>query len=206
MTTGRLIILEGPDGAGKSTTAKALVEMMRADGMPAQLFAFPGNEPGTLGRLVHDLHHQPETHGIHSIDPTSLQILHAAAHVDAIRTRIRPAFERGDTVIMDRFWWSTIVYGRLAGVDNHTLEVLDQLARHHWGFAVPTTAFVLLGPSMQASDVQGDGSRLRRAYSDFVGSLNAPFPVHSFEYEQGNTPYAERILVKIAELRRSSSP
>jgi thymidylate kinase len=75
MTTGRLFILEGPDGAGKSTTAKKLVETLKASGSRASLFAFPGNEPGTLGKLVHDLHHDSARHGVARIDPTSLQVL-----------------------------------------------------------------------------------------------------------------------------------
>jgi thymidylate kinase len=205
MTPGRLIILEGPDGAGKSTTSRLLAERLRADGRAVSCFAFPGNEPGTLGKLVHDLHHAPKVHGVSQIDATGLQVLHAAAHVDAIRTRIRPAYERGDTVIMDRYWWSTIVYGRVAGVDATTLNLLWQLAEHHWGFAAPTAAYLLMGPSRGANASNDDSSRLRSAYSEFVESLGLTFPVHVLHDDGSRADYSELILGGLAAQRPTLS-
>lgn len=201
MTQGRLIILEGPDGAGKSTTSRLLSERLRSQGKPVSCFAFPGNEPGTLGKLVHDLHHAPEVHGVARIDAAGLQVLHAAAHVDAIRTRIRPAFERGDTVIMDRFWWSTIVYGRVAGIDDTTLSLLRQLAEHHWGFAPPTAAYVLMGLRKSATTLGDEGKRLRAAYSEFVESLRVSFPVHVLHDDGNHADYSERIMDGFATQR-----
>lgn len=201
MTQGRLIILEGPDGVGKSTTAKVLVEHLRAAGStPVHLFALPGNEPGTLGRLVHDLHHRSGAHGITAVDPTSLQLLHAAAHIDAIRTSIQPAYYRGSTIIMDRFWWSTIVYGRLAGVDEFTLNLLEQLARHHWDFATPTAAYVLFGTKKQAQQATDGGLQLRSAYRAFIDSIDVEFPVHQLECQGDSRPYSQQIIADLAHV------
>lgn len=205
MTLGRLIILEGPDGAGKSTTSRRLTERLRAEGRAVSCFAFPGNDPGTLGKLVHDLHHAPEVHGVTRIDGTGLQVLHAAAHVDAIRTRIRPAYERGDIVIMDRYWWSTIVYGRVTGVDATTLNLLQQLAEHHWGFAAPTAAYLLMGPRSGATAPHDGGDRLRSAYSEFVESLGLTFPVHVLHDEGSRADYSELILGGLAAQRPTPS-
>ncbi len=205
MTPGRLIILEGPDGAGKSTTSRILTERLRADGKAVSCFAFPGNEPGTLGKLVHALHHAPEVHGVTRIDATGLQILHAAAHVDAIHTRIRPAYERGDTVIMDRYWWSTIVYGRVAGVDATTLNLLRQLAEHHWRFAAPTAAYLLMGPRSGGTAPHDGGDRLRSAYSEFVESLGLTFPVRVLHDEGSRADYSELILGGLAAPRPTPS-
>ncbi|MCE9620183.1 MAG: hypothetical protein K8R92_09775 [Planctomycetes bacterium] len=205
MTLGRLIILEGPDGAGKSTTSRLLAERLRADGKAVSCFAFPGNEPGTLGKLVYDLHHNPAVYGVTRIDAAALQVLHAAAHIDAIRTRIRPAYERGDTVIMDRFWWSTIVYGRVAGIDDTTLTLLRQLAEHHWGFAAPTAAYVLMGRRSGAAAPCDDCSRLHTAYSEFVESLGVSFPVHVLHDDGNHADNSELILGGLAAQRPTPS-
>ncbi len=201
MTLGRLIVLEGPDGGGKSTTAEVLAENLRASGKTVHLFAFPGNESGTVGRLIYDLHHKPETFGVQSVTPACLQVLHAAAHIDAIQTKIRPAFERGDTIIMDRFWWSTIIYGREAGVDERTLELLELLARHHWGFAIPSAAFVLFGPKERLQKAGGNGLQLRLAYCRFLESLETEFPVYSIERQDDRSSYAEQIVAKLDNIR-----
>ena len=49
---GSLIVIEGPDGVGKTTLTHALVTRLRHLGFPCHTYAFPGNEPGTLGSLV----------------------------------------------------------------------------------------------------------------------------------------------------------
>jgi thymidylate kinase len=49
MSTGRLIVLEGPDGAGKSTTSRYLADRLRTAGTFVSCFAFPGNELRSLG-------------------------------------------------------------------------------------------------------------------------------------------------------------
>ncbi len=92
---GCLIVFEGPDGVGKTTLAKALVKELIRRGTRCDYFSFPGRDPGTLGRLVYEVHHDPGKFGIHHIDPTSLQVLHIAAHLDAIRGRLLPALEEG---------------------------------------------------------------------------------------------------------------
>lgn len=206
MTAGRLIILEGPDGAGKSTTSLRLSDWLGSSGGAVSCFAFPGNEPGSLGKHVHDLHHEPSRHGIARINETALQVLHAAAHIDAIHTRIRPALERGDTVIMDRFWWSTIVYGRVSGVEQATLSLLQQLAEHHWRFVVPTAAYVLMGTTTNATALQGHADRLCAGYAEFVESLRVPFPVRVLHPGVAGRDYAVQILEDLATQCRPSSP
>lgn len=194
MTAGRLIVLEGPDGAGKSTTSARLAERLRSAGEYVSCFALPGNEPGSLGKHVHGLHHEPTRHGVRGIHATALQVLHAAAHIDAIYTTIQPAMERGDIVIMDRFWWSTVVYGRVTGVDAVTLGLLQQLAEHHWRFAVPSAAYVLMGESDGPPSAQSQTDQLRHAYSEFVAALTVPFPVRVLHASGMNDHYVEQIL------------
>src|SRR5262245_56005624 len=90
-TPGRLIVFEGPDSVGKSTLAREVAAVLGGRGTPCDLLAFPGREPGTLGHHVHQLHHDPRRFGVAGIPPASLQLLHVAAHVDAVANRILPA-------------------------------------------------------------------------------------------------------------------
>ena len=88
---GRLIVFEGLDGVGKSTLAQHLTSRLREVGIPCRFLAFPGRESGTLGRLVYDLHHDAPRLGVSDVNSTSLQVLHIAAHIDAIEGEILPA-------------------------------------------------------------------------------------------------------------------
>src|SRR6266487_3071410 len=124
---GRLYIFEGPDGVGKTSLSRAFSELLNANGLECDYFSFPGQEPGTLGKHVYDLHHHPVKCGIESIEPASLQLLHIAAHIDAIESRIIPALKKGRYVVLDRFWWSTWVYGLLNAVDKRYLQAMIEL-------------------------------------------------------------------------------
>src|SRR4026209_562008 len=108
---GRLFVFEGYDNSGKTTLAKALHKFLKRRDPLTKYFAFPGNVSGTLGRHIHRLHHNAKRAGIAKIHPVSLQILHIAAHVDMIETLILPALKRGESVVLDRYWWSTLAYG-----------------------------------------------------------------------------------------------
>jgi thymidylate kinase len=144
---GRLFVLEGPDGVGKSTIAKALADALSVVGRPCELMTFPGREPRTLGRLVYDVHHAPADHGVDVLTAASKQTLHIAAHLDAIERRILPALQAGRDVVLDRFWWSTWVYGIVGGMGRRLLGRLIDVERAAWGRVRPDVAILLKRPS-----------------------------------------------------------
>lgn len=144
---GRLIIVEGPDGVGKSTLTALLVGRLRESGYPCQTYAFPGNEPKSLGALVYRLHHDPTALGVDSIRPAALQAMHVAAHLDAIERVFRPRLLAGEQIIVDRYWWSTWVYGVVGGVSPEVLETLIEGERRAWGIHVPLVAFLIDRPT-----------------------------------------------------------
>src|SRR5262249_49156463 len=100
-SAGRLIVFEGPDGVGKSTLSAALSEDLRSRGRRLKLMTFPGREPGSVGKLVYEVHHDPARFGVEQLAPVCLQALHIAAHLDAIERRIVPLLEAGTDVVLD---------------------------------------------------------------------------------------------------------
>ncbi len=140
---GNLYIFEGADGVGKSELSRRFFEHLKRSGIDCEYLAFPGKDAGTLGKLIYDIHHESKRFGIHTINATSLQILHIAAHVDAIENRIIPALKVGRSVVLDRFWWSTKVYGIVAGASKEVLDAAVRMELLAWGNVKPTMAFLI---------------------------------------------------------------
>ena len=156
---GKLIVLEGPDGVGKSTLSERLTNRLRETGIVCEHLAFPGRQRGSLGSLVYDLHHEAPRLGLGDVNPTSLQLLHIAAHVDAIEGHILPALRAGTWVVLDRFWWSTWVYGTASGVPERSLEAMIELEQVHWAEVTPDVLFLVERESRTPDD--GDGLQER---------------------------------------------
>ncbi|MFG6080367.1 dTMP kinase [Paracoccus litorisediminis] len=99
------ISIEAIDGAGKSTQCRRLVETLAAAGHDVVLTREPGGSPGAediRGLLVSG---NPERWS-----PETEILLFTAARRDHVERLIRPALERGQTVITDRFADSTRIY------------------------------------------------------------------------------------------------
>lgn len=167
MKASKLFVFEGANEVGKSSLATMLAGSFQRKGIRCELIAFPGNEPGTLGYHVYKLHHHAKDFGISHLDQTSLQLLHVVAHVDAIRTKILSALKRGHIVVLDRFWWSTLVYGRANGADLKVLKMALALEQIAWGRVRPTRMFLVtrsspLVPQSPTRDWDGIAAAYRR--------------------------------------------
>ena len=99
------ITFEGPEGSGKSLQARLLVERLRSRGQQVVLTHEPGGTPlGTeLRRLLLD---RFELHLV----PRAEALLMNASRAQLVESVIRPALERGDVVVCDRFADSTLAY------------------------------------------------------------------------------------------------
>lgn len=140
---GKLFVLEGPDGVGKSTISKDVTEYFNSNYNNFVLLTFPGKEVGTLGKVVYDLHHQPDLLGVNKVADSSNQLLHIAAHIDAIEQIILPQIKDNKNIILDRFWWSAWVYGRVLGLKNSFLKKMIELEKLVWKNLQPSAVFLL---------------------------------------------------------------
>ena len=127
---GRFIVLEGIDGCGKTTQLQHLVRWLPTSGlMPAGVQLLQTREPGgtSLGRSIRQL--LLHTTADASPAPTAELLLYAADRSQHVEKLIRPALERGDWVISDRFSGSTQAYqGYGRGLDRRLIEQLEQIA------------------------------------------------------------------------------
>ena len=120
-----------------------------------QIPGVPARESGALGSVVYDLHHNAPGLGFGEVNSTSLHVLHIAAHIDAIEGEILPALRAGNWVVLDRFWWSTWVYGAAFGVPERSLEGTIELEQLHWGRVEPDVLFLVERDKGTPSDSEG---------------------------------------------------
>ena len=202
---GKLIVFEGPDGAGKTTLASLLVKTLQADGVDCEYHSFPGRSQGTLGQLVYDVHHEPERFGVESISPASVQVLHIAAHLEAIERRILPALASGRWIVLDRFWWSTWVYGLIYGVQRNSLEAMINLELIHWQGVVPTIAFLIMAETpMRDSITSSEWNDLCRIYHELIEKERNR---HDIQIIRNNAPLDDIVAqLHHAVTRRSNGP
>lgn len=120
MTHGLFIVFEGGDGAGKSTQVTLLRDALCREGRQVTVTRQPGGTP--LGQQIRDL----VLHGEH-VAPRAEALLFAADKAHHVETLIRPALQRGDVVISDRYTDSSVAYqgaGRALGAQEvHDLNM-----------------------------------------------------------------------------------
>jgi dTMP kinase len=114
---GRFIVLEGIDGCGKTTQLDALREWLPGSGLL---------HPAALGQALRELLLHPP--GEAAPVPRAELLLYAADRAQHVETVLRPALERGDWVLCDRFTGSTAAYqGYGRGWDAPLLRTLETL-------------------------------------------------------------------------------
>ncbi len=166
MIDKKLIVFEGPDNVGKTTICNALSESLKKLNYDNIVLSFPGNVDGTLGNFIHDLHHNHNKYGVHDINNISLQLLHVAAHFDTIEKTILPALEASKIVILDRFWWSTFIYGSVSGIDISILQEIIRLESYAWQKIVPDLVIFFDNPKPYNITPNKNWFRLHNEYCE----------------------------------------
>ncbi len=153
------VTFEGLDGSGKSTQAELLRARLEAEGVDVVSTREPGGTE--LGERLRDL----VLHGGH-VGPWAEALIYVAARAQLVDEVIRPALDRGASVICDRYLDSSIAYQGVArglGLD----RMLD-LNLAAIGKLVPDRTYLLeLDPGQVASRIRRHHDRLEREGDDF---------------------------------------
>ena len=121
---GMFISFEGIEGTGKSTQARLLANHLKEKGYRVIQTMEPGGTRISL--KIRELLLSMESR---EMDHVAELLLYNAARVQHIKEIIRPALERGDIVITDRFSDSTVAYqGYARGIDLQLIDSLDMIA------------------------------------------------------------------------------
>jgi len=151
-TPGRLITLEGGDGAGKSTQAALLAERLRTAGVEVVATREPGGTP--LGQEIRRLLVTP---GGEEPVPLAELLLYLADRAQHVARVITPALARGAWVVCDRFVDSTLAYqGAGRGLDEEEVARLCRLATG--GVWPDLTLWLALDPAAAARRRAGRGA------------------------------------------------
>lgn len=129
------IVFDGPDGSGKSTLSKALVNTLCAKGINA-LYTWEPTDTSDASREV-----RRYLSGSGPVDPHVLSDLFTKDREEHVASVILPHLLQNDVVICDRYKYSALVYQRSQGVDP------DYLVQCNASFPVPDIAFIMLPSS-----------------------------------------------------------
>ena len=120
MKRGFLIVIEGIDGAGKTTHARKLVRWLRKKGIRARYTFEPTR--GAIGRILEKMASKRK------VDVRVEALLFAADRIDHLNKIIRPLLEKGFIIISDRYVHSSIVYQSVTVGDQGWVEELNKFA------------------------------------------------------------------------------
>jgi len=160
---GFFVVLEGPEGSGKSTLIGPLAERMRA----AKVEPVVVREPG--GTWAAEIARQALLDPEHPVGPVAELFFFLAARADLVQTIIQPALAAGRVVLSDRFALTTEAYqmaGR--GLDPAMVRAANQAATQ--GLSPDLTLILSLPPELgQARQVAAgkQQDRLERESVDF---------------------------------------
>ena len=151
MARGKLITIEGLDGAGKTTLASALLATLQARGVETELLREPGGV--RAAELIRDLVKDPTL----GISPRAEALLYAAARAQLVDEALEPLLARGVTVLLDRFVDSSLAYqggGRDLGVQ--PVRAINEFATG--GLSPDLTLLLRISPDVgrQRADQRGE--------------------------------------------------
>ena len=176
MQPGRLIVLEGPEGAGKTTQLRLLASRLEASGRGVLTLREPGGTP--LGDAIRTI----LLDSAHEITPAAEALLFMASRAEIVRLKVDPALNDGVVVLMDRFFLSTYAYqigGR--GLDENEIRLANALAT---GGLVPDLTIVIDVPpsdGLARAAARGKHDRMERSGDDFHSKVAGAFSLFATE-------------------------
>jgi dTMP kinase len=161
------ITFEGVDWSGKSTQAELLADWLRDQGRTVQTTREPGGTQ--VGEAVREL----VLHG-EAMSPWTEAALYATARAENVARVIRPALERGEDVVCDRYLDSSVAY-QGAGRELGESRVRDLSLTVTNGLLPDRTFLVLLDPVVARGRSGDDHDRIEREGDDFMRRVDAAY-------------------------------
>jgi dTMP kinase len=160
---GRLVTIEGLDGAGKTTLASALVRALAERGTDAVLLREPGGVE--LSERLRTLVKDPSLR----VGARAEALIYAAARAQLVDERVRPLLDEGRWVLLDRFVDSSLAYqGAARGLGVERVRELNRFATG--GVAPDRTLLLALDPAAGRARLAGRGEG-----PDRLEAEDAPF-------------------------------
>jgi dTMP kinase len=187
---GRLVVFEGPEGAGKSTQLARVAAWLRAHAVPVRVVREPGTS--ALGQEIRRLVLEMD----HDVAPAAEALLFMAARAQLVRDELRPALSAGELVLADRFFLSTYAYqihGR--GLAEHEVVTANRLATG--GLAPDLTLLLRVPPSvgLERAGRRGAQDRIEQAGAAFHARVGEGFERFASPGWQAAHPEAGPIVV-----------
>ncbi|MCE0723932.1 dTMP kinase [Legionella resiliens] len=173
--SGKLIVIEGLEGAGKSTAISTITELLAE----RQIKTLTTREPGgtAIGEILRDLIKNPDYRDI--LDDRSELLLLYTARIQLFEEIIKPALLRGVWVIADRFELSTMAYqGGGRGLDQEIIHQLSSFALK--GFKPDLIIYLDIGPEegMKRVKSRGEFDRIEQQSIDFFHRVHKSYIRH----------------------------
>jgi dTMP kinase len=171
MPHGRLITIEGLDGAGKTTLAASLEAALAARGINVRLLREPGGVHAA--ERVRELVKDPDLR----IGARAEALLYAAARAQLVEEAVEPLLEQGVWVLLDRFVDSSLAYqggGRALGVE--PVRAINEFATG--GLRPDRTLMLTLDPSLGRTRSRaraGPLDRLEREADEFFARIASAY-------------------------------
>lgn len=167
---GRLVVFEGGEGVGKSTQLQRLAARLTAAGVAHRLFREPG------GTLAGDRIRELLLHTDAPLAPATEAALFIASRAQLVAQEIKPALERGEQVLLDRFLLSSYAYqseGR--GLPLAAVRDANRLATA--GTVPDLTVLLTLAPAAGLARARSRSAhdRIERAEAEFHGRVARAF-------------------------------
>ncbi len=123
MKKGLFITIEGPDGSGKTTHSKLLVEYLRKKGYDVVHTREPGGT--SLAEFLRKVILDPDL----KITPLTELLLYSASRVQHTIELIKPSIEKGKIVVCERYTLATVAYqGYGRGISKKVIEQLNKIS------------------------------------------------------------------------------
>jgi dTMP kinase len=150
MARGKLITVEGVDGAGKTTLTLALRDALRERGVDAKLLREPGGV--RVAELIRELVKNREL----EVSARAEALLYAAARAQLVQEALMPLLDSGALVLLDRFVDSSLAYqgaGRELGIE--PVREINRFATG--GLTADRTLLLDLAPTLGRTRSRGRG-------------------------------------------------